>query len=189
MLDAAERAFGARGYQAGSMREIATGAGFSSAALYMFFANKAELYREVLVRRGVELHDAMKSAADSDKDALSRLSDMADVALDFYGRHPHFASLIAQTHSSILRAPLAEWEQNLDDRVRRLFQGAMDNEARVISDGQREGQIRSGDPYALAHIFSVTVNTYLSVGAEARDGGLTVEQLHDIIDGTFRAPI
>jgi TetR/AcrR family transcriptional regulator len=188
LLDAAEEAFGERGYAAASIRDIARRAGFSSAALYLFFSNKADLYREVLVRRGRELHDAMRAAAGTDKDALDRLRDMADVALDFYGRHPSFARLVAQTHTALLGTPLSEWQQHVDERVRSQFHDAMENEAEVIREGQRTGHIRPGDPFALAYIFSTLVNTHLAVGAGARDGGLSVEQLHDLIASALRAP-
>jgi AcrR family transcriptional regulator len=175
ILDAAERAFGDGGYRGASIRDIAGRAGFSSAALYLFFENKFDLYCEVLARRGGELHQP----------ALARLHEMADVAIDFYRRHPAFAGVVAQAHATFAGSPLAEWQQHPDERVKRQFQDAMDTEADVMRQGQRAGEIREADPHALAHLFSVIVNSYLAVGAEA-NGGLTLSQLHSIIDGAFR---
>ena len=55
LLDAAEKIFGERGIHNGSMREIADEAGFSAAAIYLFFENKQHLLSETLTRRGDEL--------------------------------------------------------------------------------------------------------------------------------------
>jgi TetR/AcrR family transcriptional regulator len=188
VLDAAEEAFGEHGYPGASVRDIARRSGFSSAALYLFFANKEALYGEVLVRRGTELHDAMRSAAEGPGSPLERLHRMADVALELYRVRPHFAQLVAQAHATMLGSPLAEWQLHADERVRATFRRAMDDEARVVREGQALGEIRPGEPHALAHLFSVLVNSYLAVGAEDEGDGLTVDQLHAVIDGALRAP-
>jgi TetR/AcrR family transcriptional regulator len=202
ILDAAEETFAVRGFEGGSVREIARRAGFSTAALYLYFANKTDLYGQMLVRRGAELHEAMTDAADgSPSSGLEQLHRMADAAIVNYRKHPHFARLVALAHAARLGSPLGAWQDSPDERVRTQYEQAMELEARVIGAAQARGEIRDGDRRALAHLFSVLVNSYLAVGAPVDDEdddddgervehapGLTVEQLHEIIDGAFRPP-
>lgn len=190
VLDAAEEAFGERGYDGASVRDIAARAGFSTAALYLLFTNKQELYVATLLRRGVELLEAMQGASSDHDPPMERLHRIADAAIDFYRQHPHFSRLVAQAHARRVSSPLSDWQHHPDERVRAQFDRAMAFEASVIRRGQELGEIREGPPAALAHLFSVLVNSFLAVGAPTVGDaeGLSLEQLHAIIDGTFRTP-
>jgi hypothetical protein len=60
-------------------------------------------------------------------------------------------------------------------------------EADAVREGRRSGEICSGDPHALAHLYSVLVNTYLTVGAaEPSSGGLSTGEIHEILDSVLR---
>ena len=148
VLEAAEEAFAEHGYRGASIRDIAVRAGFSPAAIYLFFENKEALYGEMLVRRGTEVRDAMREASEGDGSPLTRLHRMADVAIDLYRLRPHFARLVAHGHAAMLGSPLGEWEQHPDERVRSGFERAMEVEAAVVREGQEQGEIRAGEPRA-----------------------------------------
>jgi AcrR family transcriptional regulator len=187
ILDAAEEAFAERGYDGASLRDIAARAGFSSAALYLFFENKQDLYERMLLRRGDGLFEAMIAAARPEDTPLGRLHEMADVAIAFYRQWPHFARLVAMTQATMHGSPLTTWQAHPGAEVRSAFQRAMDFEAAVVAEGQRLDEIRRGDPHALAHLYSVLVNTYLSVGStDGSTGGLTTDEIHEIIDSVLR---
>jgi AcrR family transcriptional regulator len=188
ILDAAEEAFAQRGYDGASLRDIAARAGFSSAAIYLFFENKQDLYRRALLRRGDELFDAMAGAARPTDSPLARLHAMADVAIACYRRWPNFAQLVAMAQATMRGgSPLAMWQEHPDAELRAAFRRAMNLEAAVVEEGQRAGEIRSGDPHALAHLYSVLVNTFLTVGeTEAGAGGLSTVEVHDILDRVLR---
>jgi AcrR family transcriptional regulator len=194
ILDAAEQTFAEHGYKGASLREITRKAGFSAAAVYLFFDSKQHLYGETLVRRGAELREAMEQAGRTSLPALQRLHEMADVAIAYYRHWPNFARLVAQAHAMMLGSSLTAWEEHPDPQVREQYQRAMALETEIIREGQRSGDIRPGDPRALAHLYSVIVNTFLAVGAsseeagmEAATSGLTAHEMHEIIDGAFRA--
>jgi AcrR family transcriptional regulator len=187
MLDAAEEAFAERGYDGASLRDIAARAGFSPAALYLFFENKQDLYERMLLRRGNGLFDAMVDAARPEDTPLTQLHRMADVAIAYYRQWPHFARLVAMAQATVHGSPLTTWKEHPDSEVRGAFQRAMDLEAGLVTEGQRTGEIRGGDPQALAHLFSVLVNTYLTVGAiEGSTGGLTTDEIHEILESVLR---
>ncbi|MCU1358997.1 MAG: TetR/AcrR family transcriptional regulator [Ilumatobacteraceae bacterium] len=63
ILDAAEKVFGRDGIHDGSLRNIATQSGFSTAGIYLFFENKQHLLAETLSRRGTELTTAIAHVA------------------------------------------------------------------------------------------------------------------------------
>lgn len=119
---------------------------------------------------------------------------MADVAIAYYRQWPHFAQLAARAHATMLGSSLSAWEEHPDPEVRQQFERAMAFEANLIAQGQRDGDLRSADPRALAHLLSVLVNTFLAVGttgdAAADDGdnagGLTGTELHGILDSVLR---
>lgn len=145
ILDAAEQTFAEQGYKGASLREIAGNAGFSAAAVYLFFESKQHLYGETLVRRGTELREAMEQAGRTSLPARQRLHEMADVAIAYYRRWPNFGRLVAQARAMMLG-------------------------------------------------YSVIVNTFLAVGASSEEAGteevtsgLTEGEMHEIIDGAFRA--
>lgn len=187
ILDAAEEAFAERGYDGASLRDIAARAGFSSAAIYLFFENKQDLYERMLVRRGDGLFEAMIAAGRSDDAPLTRLHAMADIAISFYRQWPNFARLVAMAQATMHGSPLGAWQDHPGADVRAAFQRAMDFEAAVIAEGQRTGEIREGDSHALAHLYSVLVNAYLAVGAtDGAAGGLRTDEIHDILDRVLR---
>ncbi len=77
LLDAAERLFSAKGYRAASVREITQAAGTNLAAVNYHFGSKAELYREVFVRRLTWLRERRLAAVEralaaAGDDALER---------------------------------------------------------------------------------------------------------------------
>lgn len=186
ILDAAEEAFAERGYDGASLRDIAARAGFSSAALYLFFENKEDLYNKMLLRRADEIFDAMSAAADPAMGPLARLHAMADVAIAYYRTWPKFSRLVAMAQATMHGSPLTTWHDYPDVNVQLAYRRAMDFEAAIIVEGQRLGVIQPGDPHALAHLFSVLVNTFLTVGRTDSDtAGLTMDELHALLDRVF----
>lgn len=83
VLAAAARVFAARGYHATSLDAIAEAAGFSRGAVYYNFADKEELFLELLDRRCAErAQDLREVFADTDEDDVEATSRRAQVAAD-----------------------------------------------------------------------------------------------------------
>ena len=57
LLDAAKRLFNERGYEAATVREIAAAAGLSTGAVFASFADKADLFGEVIQHGLGQLHE------------------------------------------------------------------------------------------------------------------------------------
>src|ERR1700757_4399766 len=119
ILDAAERVFGEFGIHEGSLRQIADLAGFSTAAIYLFFENKQDLLTEMLLRGGIELNDTIRTVAESDLLPLDKLHRIADVTQIFFEGRPHFRRLLRRIagDSAIVGPSLAVHAGDVEGRL------------------------------------------------------------------------
>jgi AcrR family transcriptional regulator len=187
ILDAAEKIFGERGIHNGSLREIADEAGFSAAAIYIFFENKQHLLSETLTRRGDELLPVIRVAADADLSPLEKLHLLVDDTVTFFNERPYFRLLMRHVRggATITGPVLATFA----DRVNLRFEEALSLIAAIVEDGQVRGQIREGNGRALAHLYSVLLNEYILLHAtqdETSTDTLTSAQFHSVVDGALR---
>jgi AcrR family transcriptional regulator len=98
VLTAAARVFAQRGFHATSLDAIAEAAGFSRGAVYYNFADKEELFLELLDRRCAEraqdLREVFADTAEHDVAATSRQAQLAaDHALDAMTGDPEWRAL------------------------------------------------------------------------------------------------
>jgi AcrR family transcriptional regulator len=189
ILAAAERVFGEDGVRDGSLRKIAAESGFSSSAIYLFFENKQHLLSETLTRRGDELIEGMRVEADLDLAPLEKLHHMVDFTGAFFAERPYFRLLLRQIRAgeSVTGPVLAEYASDVSGR----FVEAMTILASIVQEGQDAGEIREGNPGALAHMYAVLLNEYVLVAAESVDTNveaLTPGQFHALVDGALRRP-
>src|SRR6201996_7694330 len=76
VLAAARRLFSEQGYEGATIRDIATAAGMSTGAVFASFADKADLFREILIADIEALAEAMREAGRRGRgveDALLRI--------------------------------------------------------------------------------------------------------------------
>ena len=187
ILNAAEVVFAQSGIRDGSLREIAAEAGFSTAGLYLFFENKQHLLAETLTRRGDELLAVLRQTIDTVVTPLEKLHQIIDATEAFHAARPEFLRLLGQLRggTTITGPVLADYSREVDAR----FTAAMDLLASVVADGQSRGLIRTGDPQALAHLYSVLINEHIFLSAEARahsGTSLSHEEFHALVDGALR---
>jgi AcrR family transcriptional regulator len=187
ILDAAEIVFGEDGISDGSLRRIADLAGFSTAAIYLFFDNKQDLLSETCIRRADEWDRAVRDAAGSDLAPLETLHQIVDVAIGFFSERPHFRLLLRHIRGgpAVTGPVLAEFADNVDARYFEVLQHI----AHIIHVGQTTGQIRDGSERSLAHLFLVLLNEFALIGDpsdEPNVGTLTADQFHGFIDGALR---
>jgi AcrR family transcriptional regulator len=181
ILDAAERVFSEDGLRDGSLRRIAELSGYSTAAIYKFFDSKHHLVTETLNRRADEYLVDLKTAAERDGTALERLHFIVDAAATYFSAHKQFSSLVRQVQGgeAILGPVLAAFADDIDGR----YGQAMDLMADLIRKAQNSGEIRGGDPRALAHLASVLTNEYVLA-----DLPLSREEFRAVFAGALRAP-
>jgi AcrR family transcriptional regulator len=187
ILDAAEEVFARKGFHDASMKEIAEGAEFSVGALYGFFANKDDLFRNIYRRRGAQFMQGMRDVLGEDASPRRRLHDLARFQVQFFREHPQFARLFLRTSGINLPEP----ESGTDDVITENYTEAMTLQAKLFRAGQDAGELRDGDPDVLAMLFSGLVSAFQAtdpvVVAEAAPGTerMPLTELHDILDGAF----
>ncbi len=189
ILDAAERVFGEVGIRDGSLRRIAELAGFSPAAIYLFFENKQDLLSQTCIRRADEWDTVVREVAEGDSDPLDKVHQIIDHGIEFFADRPHFRLLLRHIRGgpAVTGPVLAEFADNVDARYLEVVLHI----ARIIQEGQAAGQIRPGNDRSIAHLFLVLLNEFVLFGVnsdESNLGTLTAEQFHGFIDGALRSP-
>ena len=98
ILDAAERLFAERGYDAASLTDVGAAAGVSRGTPGYFFGSKADLYQSVLERAFSEVREAVRAgraralASSHTPDAI--LAGAVSDYFDFLAARPNFIRLI-----------------------------------------------------------------------------------------------
>lgn len=190
LLNAAEEMFGRRGFYETTLKEVAERAEFSVGSVYSFFDDKEDLYLHVFLRRGEEFMPAMRAAVAEGDDPRAQLHRLADFEVRYFREHPHFARLYLRSVKVGTAPPTAT---SVDEALRGNFESAMELQAGIFARGQEGGVLRAGDPMALAHLFSGLVAAFQSIDPAVAEGdpsapeGLSLDDLHQIIDGAFGA--
>lgn len=98
VLDAAERLFAERGFEATSLNDVGAAAGVSRGTPGYFFGSKAELYRAVLERCFAEVRAVVRSGREralaSGEAAETVLAGVVSEYFDFITANPNFVRLI-----------------------------------------------------------------------------------------------
>jgi AcrR family transcriptional regulator len=109
VLDAAARAFAENGFHGTSLEQIAEEAGFSRGAVYYNFADKEELFLELLDRRCAERTQDLRevfAGTPEDVEATSRQAALAaDHALDAMTGDPEWRALYLEFLAHAARDP------------------------------------------------------------------------------------
>jgi TetR/AcrR family transcriptional regulator len=98
ILDAAEKLFAAKGFDATSLNEVGTAAGVSRGTPGYFFGSKADLYQAVLDRSFTEVREAVRTgrarALASNQPSEAILAGAVSDYFDFLAARPNFIRLI-----------------------------------------------------------------------------------------------
>ena len=109
ILDAAERLFAERGFDATSLNQVGTAAGVSRGTPGYFFRSKAELYQAVLDRSFAEVRDAVRAGREralaSNEDHETILAGAVSDYFDFLAARPNFVRLIEREALNGSRLP------------------------------------------------------------------------------------
>lgn len=96
ILDAAERLFAERGYEATTMADIASASGLSRGAPAYFFTSKDELYRSTLARVFEEMAALIRNHEFGVGDPRGVITDVVSSYLDFLAARPNFVRLVTR---------------------------------------------------------------------------------------------
>jgi len=98
ILDAARELFVTAGYEGVSMRKVAEKIEYSPTAIYVHFADKEELFRELCHLDYAHLAEVFQSSAIS-TEPIERLKQIGAIYIDFGSRYPnHYKFMFMTTH-------------------------------------------------------------------------------------------
>jgi AcrR family transcriptional regulator len=98
ILDAARELFISEGYEGVSMRRVAEKIEYSPTAIYVHFADKAELFRELCHQDYAQLAGVFQSSVIS-KDPIERIRQIGEIYMDFGLRYPnHYKFMFMTAH-------------------------------------------------------------------------------------------
>jgi len=98
ILDAARELFVAEGYEGVSMRKVADRIEYSPTAIYVHFADKNELFRELCHQDYARLAEVFQSSVMS-TEPLERLKQIGAIYIDFGMRYPnHYKFMFMTPH-------------------------------------------------------------------------------------------
>jgi AcrR family transcriptional regulator len=154
ILDAAERLLGRFGYRKMTVDDIAAEAGIGKGTVYLSFPSKEEVVLSTVDRIVDRVCAAMEEAAARDASAPDRLRAMlrARVMVRFEAVAAYSASL-NDLLGSVRAALLA--------RLVRHFEKEIGVLARVIADGQQQGELAAGAPRRMGRALVLATNSFL----------------------------
>jgi AcrR family transcriptional regulator len=98
ILDAARELFVTEGFEGVSMRKVAEKIEYSPTAIYVHFADKEELFRELCHQDYARLAEVFQSSAMS-TDPIERLKQIGAIYIDFGTRYPnHYRFMFMTPH-------------------------------------------------------------------------------------------
>jgi AcrR family transcriptional regulator len=101
ILDAARELFISEGYEGVSMRKVAEKIEYSPTAIYVYFADKNELFHELCHQDYARLAEVFQSSVMS-SDPIERLKQIGAIYVDFGTRYPnHYKFMFMTPHPAL----------------------------------------------------------------------------------------
>ncbi len=178
ILNAAEAAFSAEGFHDASLAGIAREADLAVGTLYLYFADKADLYGQVVLEK-------MKRIAGRFDEALAAegsagLRQAAHAHFDFHDANRPFFEIFLHQHQ-VQSSPLhtGHW-----DELEKLKRRILDRITACIERGQELGELKPGNPrlYALAFLGVILQITRQAIRG---DGGVRLADSADFAVDCF----
>jgi len=181
--------FAQRGYNGTSVRDIATAAEANVAAVGYHFGSKDALYAEILRAHVGPLAQGIAWACRAPRPALDRIEFIVRAVFEHIRMRPHMPALMVRElagghgHHPQVNPVLIE-----------TFSRALPLIVGVITEGQRDGSIRAGDPVLLSlSVMAQPIYFNLArpiiaavAGLELRDEG-TAQRMADHAAAVIRA--
>jgi len=166
ILAAAKALFTERGYEGATIRDIASGAGMSTGAVFASFTDKSDLFAEIVRAEQEALYETLRDAAEGLTPKAAIIA-MVDAAAE---RHMADLALLQATMSAL-------WSPGLGELLRRrvALRSVPELIVRTLTAGMESGEIAvAADPALIA---SMLRDSYVSVLSRAAQEGATLDSV------------
>ena len=144
MLEAAETVMAKKGFNGATMQDIAAAAGCAVGTLYLYFKNKEELLRGILLKYGASLQKTIVGGFGDIDDPLEKLHHFIVAHLEWGYRNRQVVELVCQS----LPMRYYDFKAGLRRIVPKEHAEMQRFELQFIRDAQRAGGIRRDIPAA-----------------------------------------
>lgn len=149
ILQTAEEVFSTGGYHEASLGEIAQRSELAVGTIYLYFADKADLYGTLVMEKMDDVVARLEEALTSDASASKCLRAAVHSQFSFHDANRTFFEIFLHQHQ-LQSSPLHErhWE-NMEELKRRNLSAIVS----CIRRGQTQKELRRGDPKLMAVAF------------------------------------
>ncbi len=168
VLDAARELFMERGYEAATIRDIASAAGLSTGAVFASFVDKTDLFNVVMAEDFQRQVEALRQAAKPDAKVEDAVMAVLEAGYRFHG-----------AQLPLLQAAISlSWSHGLGGEFgdRPSFGLALDALVEALSRGVESGELKA-DAEALRLAAEVMWDAYVSNYRRALYDGWTVDRM------------
>lgn len=144
IIDAASKSFALFGYKGTTMEQVAKIANVGKGTIYTFFANKEELFQEVMNRLLPEMQRIADEAIESSRSFFDNLTEVLNQLLEF--REEHELALKLSQEVKEIGTPMAQ------EGLHQLEQAIVSYIAAKIEHAINRIEIKSCDPQMTAFV-------------------------------------
>lgn len=183
ILDAAERVFAERGYEATKVQDISALAGLSMGTIYAVFPGKLELFTAILEGHGEAFVALVREVAERNLPPREALSALITIYITYFVEHPNFLRTQLRSGISWALGTALNTPNHLQysDDIHAL-------QAEIFQRGVRDGVFVEEDPAYLSRLFSVIdqvlLADWVTNGMKAAPGEL-IARMQAQVDRSF----
>lgn len=182
-LDAAMRAFWAKGYEATSLSDLMSATGLHKGSLYQAFGDKHSLFTQALTRYLEEMRRQKNEQLSNAPTPLDGIRSVGHAMIDIADGDSPCPKGCMAINSLIELAPHdSEVEKVLEDHIAKMRKSLED----TVSKAQAEGQIRDDRP---AELITMMIMTFMAGLATTMKGPISHADAHRLFDAQLEALI
>lgn len=137
IIDAALRAFGAKGYKKASISDIAAAAGISKAMVFHYFGTKKTLYLYLMNLCGtIIINEVNEKFDNSISDFFDRIKMSSNIEISVMKRHAAIPSFLASVYF--------ENDEEVKDDIKAVLDSGEDFRNKIAFDGMDTSKFKEG---------------------------------------------
>jgi len=158
ILKAAEHIFATKGYHNSAILDIAEEAQYAVGTIYLYFRNKQDLYLTLIERKTEELFTTIKEKVEKVNDPRAKIRVLVEEQLSYFEENEDFFRIYFSERGGLHWAIKDKISKSAVDK----FMKYLDYIAELITEGQREGVIKSQfDAKKMAYMLAGMMNAMI----------------------------
>ncbi|MFB0526322.1 MAG: TetR/AcrR family transcriptional regulator [bacterium] len=157
ILSAAKRVFSRKGYEATTMEDIASEAGFGKASLYFYFKAKEEIFLN-LIKDGLERQrNLLKEVISSRLSSVEKLEAVLSKFFEHVWENREFMRIVHSESQKLYATTL----KDVRSYIVREHRNTMEGITSIVRDGIKSGEFREVEPTLAAASFMGIVRSVI----------------------------